>query len=94
MSTRDIYIEKMKRQLDELNTTMDEIEVKAKKAQSDIHEKYLLEMNHLREQSHIALDKLDGLKTTGDESWKNMVAETEKVRDAFIQSFHYFKSQL
>jgi len=30
----------------------------------------------------------------GEDSWDKMVAETEKVRDAFIHSFSYFKSQV
>lgn len=94
MISRDQYIEKMKTQLDELNTTLNDLEVKAHKAKNDVHEKYLVEMSKLREQSQLAVDKLDELKTDGEESWKNMVADTEKVRDAFVKSFHYFKSQL
>ena len=94
MSTRDIYIEKMKLQLDELTTTMDELEATAHHAKNDVHERYLTEMNNLREQSQLALDKLDTLKTSGEDAWKSMVADTEKVRDAFVKSFHYFTSQL
>jgi hypothetical protein len=94
MSIRSAYIEKMKLQLDELNTTMDELQSKAGSAKFELHEKYLIEMANLREQSQVALDRLDELKTSGEESWKSMVTETEKVRDAFVQSFHYFKSQL
>lgn len=94
MSTRDIYIQKMKLQLDELAITMDEIDVKAHKARNEIHEKYLAEMSALREQSQTALDKLNELKTSGEDSWKDMVANTEKVRDAFVKSFEHFKSQL
>ena len=94
MAIRDAYIEKMKLQLDELNATMNALEIKADNAKNDIHEKYITEMNALREQSQLAIDKLNGLKTTGEDSWKNMVMETEKVRDALVKSFHYFKSQL
>lgn len=94
MAIRDTYIEKMKLQLDELNATMNALEIKADTAKNDIHEKYITEMNALREQSQLAINKLNGLKTTGEDSWKNMVMETEKVRDALVKSFHYFKSQL
>lgn len=94
MSIRSAYIEKMKLQLDELNTTMDELQSKASTAKFELYEKYLNEMASLREQSQVALDKLDVLKTSGEDSWKNMVMETEKVHDAFVQSFHYFKSQI
>ena len=94
MSARDTYIEQMKGQLDELNATLNELEIKTHQAKNDVHEKYLLEMSKLREQSQLAIDKLDELKTDGEESWKSMVADTEKIRDAFVKSFHYFKSQL
>lgn len=51
-------------------------------------------MAKLREQSQSAVDKLDELKADGEDSWKNLVAETEKIQGAFVKSFHYFKSQL
>lgn len=94
MLSRENYIEKLKSQLDELNATLNELEVKRHQAKNEVHEKYLVEMNKLREQSQLAVEKLDELKMDGEESWKNMVADTEKVRDAFVKSFHYFKSQL
>jgi len=37
---------------------------------------------------------LDELKAATAETWESLVAETEKVRDAFVHSFNYFKSQL
>ncbi|MDY7536849.1 hypothetical protein QN372_01870 [Undibacterium sp. RTI2.1] len=92
--TRDAYIEKMKQQLDELNVTMQELEVKAKEAREDAHDKYNEEMTKLREQSHLANEKLNELKAAGEESWKDLVVGTEKVRDAFIKTFHDFKSKL
>lgn len=92
--TRGAYIEKMKQQLDELNVTMQELEVKAKEAREDAHDKYNEEMTKLREQSHLANEKLNELKAAGEESWKDLVVGTEKVRDAFIKTFHDFKSKL
>ena len=94
MSNRDIYIKKMKQQLDELNATMDALEAKAQEAKADARDKYKVEMHKLRQQSQLAIDKLDELKAAGEGSWENMVAETDKVRDALVHSFHYFKSQL
>jgi hypothetical protein len=94
MSNRAAYIAKMKLQLDEWNTAMTELEVKARKAKEDVRDKYTAEMSKLRQQSQLAKDKLDELKAAGEDSWESLVAGTEKVRDAFIHSFHYFKSQL
>ena len=94
MSKRDLYIEKMKLQLDALNLKMGEVELKAKEAREDAREKYKMEMAKLREQSTLAVAKLDEMKAAGEDSWEAMVAQMEKVRDAFTHSFKYFKSQL
>ena len=94
MSKRDLYIEKMKLQLDALNLKMGEVELKAKEAREDAREKYKMEMTKLREQSTLAVAKLDEMKAAGEDSWEAMVAQMEKVRDAFTHSFKYFKSQL
>lgn len=94
MSKRDAYVAKMKLQLDELNAKMGELEAKAKEAKEDARDKYNEELGKLRHQSKLAVAKLDELKASGEDKWEAMVAETEKIRDAFIHSFNYFKSQL
>jgi len=91
MSKRDDYIEKMKLQLDEVNTKMNKLEAKANLAKADAREKYAEEMGKLRQQSQLAVSKLEELKAAGEDSWDAMVAEMEKIRDAFVHSFKYFK---
>jgi hypothetical protein len=94
MQNRDVYIEKMKLQLDELNATMTELEAQAQESKDIAFDKYKAEMASLHQQSQLAMDKLDELKASGEGSWKELVIGTEKVRDAFIHSFHDFKSRL
>ena len=94
MSKRDEYIETMKRQLDELNTKMGELEAKAQGAKDDARAKYKEEMRSIDKQSKLAIAKLDEIKAAGEDKWESMVTEMEKVRDAFKHSFNYFKSQL
>jgi len=94
MSKRDAYIEKMKDQLDELNSKMSELEAKAQEAKDDARAKYKEEMKKLSKQSKLAVAKLEEIKSAGEDTWESMVAEMEKVRDAFKHSFNYFKSQL
>ncbi|WP_088278980.1 hypothetical protein [Ideonella sp. A 288] len=94
MSKRDEYVSKMKLQLDELNTKMDELSAKARDARAEARESYKAEMDKLRDQSKLAVAKLDEMRTAGEDTWENMVTEMEKVRDAFKHSFSYFKSQL
>lgn len=94
MSKRDDYIAKMKLQLDELDAQMSKLEAKAQVAKDDARDKYKEEMAKLRHQSTLAKGKLDDLKAAGEDKWDALVAEMEKVRDAFKHSFSYFKSQL
>ena len=37
--------------------------------------------------------KLDELKSASEDKWDALVAEMDKIRDAFVHSFHYFKSR-
>ena len=94
MTKQDVYIAKMKSQLDELNADMTALELKAKEARADARDKYAEEMGKLREQSRLAGVQLDQMKAAAEDSWDQMVSEMEKLRSAFTSSFHYFKSQL
>ncbi len=94
MKTKETYIAKMKLQLDELDAKMTTLEAKAKDAKKEAHDKYVEDMAKLRAQSTLAKAKFDELVAAGEDKWDNMVAEMEKVRDAFAHSFNYFKSQL
>jgi len=94
MSKRDVYIEKMKKQLDELNVKMSKLETRTQGAKDDAQARYKEEMSKLRKQSKLAAAKLKEIQAAGEDKWEGMVTEMEKVRDAFIHSFNYFKSQL
>ena len=94
MSKRDEYTAKMKLQLEELNAKMDLLEAKAKEARDEAREKYKAEMAKLRHQSALAQAKLLEFTAAGEDSWEKMVAEMDKVREAFVHSFSYFKSQI
>lgn len=94
MITRDAYIEKMKTQLDELNVRMEHLSNQAAEAQANVRATYDKDMAQLRAQSVHANAKLDELKSAGEDRRDAMVAEMEKVRDAFVHSFSYFKSQV
>lgn len=94
MSKQDVYVTKMKAQLDELNLELQALELKAKEARQEVKEKYAEQMDKVREQSKLATAKLDELTAAAESSWHKMVADMEKLRHAFIGSFHYFKSQV
>jgi predicted nucleic acid-binding Zn-ribbon protein len=94
MSKQDVYVAKMKVQLDELNLKMTELEAKAKDAKHEAKAAYDAEMGKLRDQSRLAGAKLDELKDAAEGTWHKMVADMEKLRNAFTSSFNYFKSQV
>ncbi len=93
-SKRDEYTKKMKAQLDELNAKIDAIEAKANEVKADAVEAYKAEVKKLRAQSKVAVDNFSEFKAAGEDSWDKMTAKMEQVRDAFVSSFHYFKSQV
>lgn len=93
MLNRESYIAKLKLQLDELDATLATLEAKAAQAKVEAREKYEAEMRKLREQSKVTQQKFEELKTAGEDRWTASVAEMEKVRDALIHSYNYFKSQ-
>jgi len=93
MKKRDEYVAKMKAELDDLNAQIDTLAAKSKGAKKDMQARYKQEMADLRAQSGKASAKLDELKDASEDAWDNMVAEMEKIRDAFKHSYNYFKSQ-
>lgn len=94
MTQRDAYVEKLKLQLDGLNQKMNELEVRAQEVKADVRDMYNAEMIKVHHQSALAITRLDEIRIAGENSWEAMVAEMERVRDAFVHSFHYFKSRL
>jgi len=94
MTTRDVYITKMKLQLDELNLQMGKLELRAQEAREDMRDKYQAEMAKLHDQSEVAKAKLADMQASTESAWDGMVTEMDKIRDAFVHSFSYFKSQL
>jgi hypothetical protein len=93
-STRRDYTAKMKRDLDSLNAKMDALQTKASEAKAEARQKYKSEMSKMRHQSQLALAKLDEISAAGEDGWDKMVADMENLRDAFVHSFRYFKSQM
>lgn len=92
-SVREEYTAKVKHQLDALNVKVDELEGKMQLAKAEVRAGYRAELAKLRLQSEEASAKLDQLQAEGEASWDKMVHEMDKVRDAFMHSLNYFKSQ-
>ena len=94
MAKKEAYINRIKAQLDDLNIALADAEARAAKSKEAAQEKYAAEMAKLHEQAQQVRDKLEEIKSASESTWENMIASTEKVHDALVNSFKYFKAQL
>jgi len=94
VTTRTAYIEKIKHQLDELNASMAQLEGRAQDAKVEARASYYAEMAKLRAQSDMAMAKLEEIKSGTEEGWEKVIAEMDKVRDAFVHAFRDFKARM
>jgi predicted nucleic acid-binding Zn-ribbon protein len=94
MSKRDNYVEKIKLQLDEMNSQFTQMETKAHAASLEARETCEREMDKLREHSRTAVAKLDEVRAASEASWHKLVSDMEKARTAFTRSFDDLKSRL
>ena len=95
MSNKDVYIAKMKLQLDELDAQMAILEARTDEAKEDTRTKCTRKKwpNCATSPSWPKASST-AMKSSTAEAWDATVAEMEKIRDAFTHSFSYFKSQL
>lgn len=94
MSTvREDYVAKVKIQLNTLNAKVDDLEARMQEAKPGVRASYRAELAGLRYQSEQAATLLAQIRTSGETPWSKMVQEMDKVRDAFLHSLNYFKSQ-
>jgi uncharacterized coiled-coil DUF342 family protein len=89
---RDAYVEKMKRQLDELNAQADELEKKIQHAEKDVQAKLQEQLDGLRKKRDQVMNKLEEMKAAGEDLWEKLVGEVEYAWEAFKHSVNYFKS--
>lgn len=91
---RDQYAQSLKKEIDELNEKIDELTAKSEKTKAEALAAYKEEIAKLRKQYQKASIKLDQLKDASEQEWDAVVAKTNKIKDAFVHSYRYFKSQV
>jgi predicted nucleic acid-binding Zn-ribbon protein len=92
MLTRDKYVAKMKKQLDEWNAEMDVLEAKVQATKEDAREKYQEQLVALRAKRQEGEKKLEAIKSATEDSWEQLKAEAENVWEAFKDSVNAFKA--
>ena len=94
MSRRHEYVEKIKQQLDEMNAKIDELQAKKNQAEGRAKEEFQERLATFRERAEAAGAKLREIRESPEESWEELKAEMEKIREALVHSYRYFRSQL
>lgn len=94
MSSQDVYVATIKRQLDELNADLKRLESKGKDARRDAQTQFERELRTLRELSIQSGARLDEMQDAAQDTWHTLVADMEKLRDAYSHSFQQLRSRV
>jgi multidrug resistance efflux pump len=81
MSNRDLYVEKMKANLDSWNASIAKLEAQVKNAEADAKIKYSEQLEELKKQRAAANTKLEALRAAGDDAWEDMRTGLENAWD-------------
>ena len=96
MITRDEFVKNLKTQLDDLNTGIEKIELKAQSIKEDSKEKLQEKIKFLREKRDSAFAKIQEVKNTGEETWQDLKRGTENVvsslKNAISKTMAHFKN--
>lgn len=79
MATRKEYIDKLENQLREWNTQINELQEKANKGSQDLKGRYQKRMETLKTKRGEMRAKLQKIKDSGDGSFDEIKADTEKI---------------
>src|SRR4030042_6473112 len=94
MSRKDEYVAKMKKQLDDWSTDIDELQVKASLAKAELKAKYEEQIAGLRRKRQEGDSKLNAIKAAADDSWEHLKGETERTWGALKAAVNEFKSRM
>ena len=91
MSKRDVFIAKMKSQLDEWKAELHKLESKAADAEAGARDKYHEAIEELRGKRAVAEAKLAEIRHAGEDAWEEIEEEAEKTWKALVVSVDAFR---
>ena len=94
MSKKNEYVEKMKKQLDDWNTDIDMLQVKANLAKAELKVKYEGQIAELRKKRQEGETKLHAIEAAAEDSWEHLKGETERTLGALKAAVNEFKSKM
>ena len=92
MSDRHDLIEKAKKQLNEFNSQLDDVEVKMKDLTGEAKKIFDEQSVELRKMIKDAQKNIEKAKNTSEEAWEEIKGHIDLTRKALKSSFHYFLS--
>jgi predicted nucleic acid-binding Zn-ribbon protein len=94
MSKKNEYVERMKKQLDDWNTDIDTLQVRANLAKAELKVKYEEQITELRKKRETGERKLNEIEAAAEDSWEHMKGETERTLSALKAAIDEFKSRM
>ena len=94
MSTkRDVYVQKLKAQLDEWNANIDKLAAKADQAGATVKNEYQKQLDESRATRDDVRDKLLTLQQAGDGAWEDLKEGLENSWEILKMSFNKAKAE-
>ncbi len=93
MSLRDTYTAKLKAQLDEWNTQIDILEIKAKQADVELKLVYQQQLVELKQKRDEAISKFEELQASTEEAWEEVKKGGESIWETIKTTFHEAKAK-
>lgn len=93
MSEKDLFVEKLKAQLDEWNSEIDKMRAKARGATADAKLKYEQQIAHLQGRRDELKTKLGEIQRSSKDAWKELKDGAEKAWAAFREGLEKAKSR-
>jgi len=94
MSKKDEYVQKMKKQLDDWSTEIDQLQVKASLGKAELKTRYEEQIAELRKKRQEGESRLNEIKSAADDAWEQLKGETEKTWGALKAAVNEFKSKM
>jgi chromosome segregation ATPase len=93
MSTRDLYVEKIKAQIDRWNAEIDKFQAQARQAAADVRIEYEEQVANLKGRRDALEERLAALQRAGDEAWEDLQGGAEKALAGFKEALTRARSR-
>lgn len=92
MLTKDEYVAEMKQRLDDWSAEIDVLQARGHDIKEDAKVKYEEQLVALRTKREEGEKKLEEMQAAAENNWEHIKMESDRVWEAFKDSFDTFKS--